>query len=146
MENEPSLRHLASYTAVTLSPFSGLECGEQLWGVTGEGGTQGDPRTTDDFTITLQPSLVMLDKACEMGGGLARAGADDVLAMGPSKIVIPAVTAFAEEVKDRCGLEAQWDKTEVYTLASTLPEGSPVGLTMAGRVIGYRFVKSFNCW
>ena len=63
MESEPTLRHLASYTAAILAPHSGLESGGHLWGMTGEGGTQGDPRTSDDFIITLQPSLILLDAA-----------------------------------------------------------------------------------
>ena len=74
VQEQPTLQHLETYMAVTLSPYSGLECGGRLWGRTGEGGTQGDPKTGDDFAVTLQPSLLLLDAACSEGGGLARAG------------------------------------------------------------------------
>ena len=107
VESEPSLQHMAAHTATTLAPHSGLECGGQKWGETGEGGTQGDPRATQDFCITLQPSLVLLDAACGEGGGLARGGADDVFAMGPRETVLQAVQDFAVEVQGRCGLEVQ---------------------------------------
>ena len=69
MQEQPTLQHLATYSAVTLSPYSGLECGGRLWGRTIEGGTQGDPKTGDDFATTLQPSLLLLDAACGEGGG-----------------------------------------------------------------------------
>ena len=46
---EPSLQHLAAFTGVTLAPYIGLESGGKLWGSSGEGGTQGDPKTGDEF-------------------------------------------------------------------------------------------------
>ena len=60
---EPSLQHQAAFTGVTLAPYIGLESGGNLWGRSGEGGTQGDPKTGDDFCVTIQPSLVKLDAA-----------------------------------------------------------------------------------
>ena len=80
---EPSLQHLAASSAVTLSPYVGLECGGKLWGRSGEGGTQGDPKTGDEFSVTLQPTLVKLDTACREAGGFAMAGGDDVFSVGP---------------------------------------------------------------
>ena len=146
MQEQPTLQHLATYSAVTLSPYSGLECGGRLWGRTIEGGTQGDPKTGDDFATTLQPSLLLLDAACGEGGGLARAGADDVIVLGPQGVVTVAVLAFAAEVRAHCGLEVQWGKTELYSLSPDLPPGSPDGLTKAGRMIGDRFIRVFMCW
>ena len=35
---------------------------------------------------------------------MARAGHDDVCAIGPPDVVLPAVQQFAEEVWDRCRL------------------------------------------
>ena len=75
---EASLQHMASFTAVTLAPTIGLECGGKLWGSSGEGGTQGDPKTGDEFCVTLQPSLEKLDTDIRAGGGFAMAGADDI--------------------------------------------------------------------
>ena len=72
----PSLQHMATFTGVTLAPFIGLECRSKLWGNSGEGGVQGDPITGDEFSVTLQPSLVKLDLHAREGGGFAIAGAD----------------------------------------------------------------------
>ena len=55
-QNEPSLKHLAHFVAVTLAPVSGLESGGVLWGDTGEGTTQGDPKATMEFCVGLQES------------------------------------------------------------------------------------------
>ena len=146
MQEQPTLQHLATYSAVTLSPYSGLECGGRLWGRTGEGVTQGDPKTGDDFATTLQPSLLLLDAACGEEGGLARAGAYDVIVLGPQGVVTEAVLAFAAEVRARCGLEVQWGKTELYSLSPDLLPGSPDGLTKAGRMIGDRIFTCLQCW
>ena len=56
---------------------------------------QGDPKTGDEFSVTLQSSLVKLDAACKEAGGFTMAGADDVFPVGPRGAVIPAVEAFA---------------------------------------------------
>ena len=76
-ESEPSLRHLAQFFGITLAPVCFLEAGGVVWGETGEGATQGSPCATSAFTVGLQPSLVQLDLACQEGGGIAVAGADD---------------------------------------------------------------------
>ena len=146
MQSEESLEHLACYTAATLAPHSGLECGGKLIGTTGEGGTQGDSRTTDDFVITLQPSLVRLDTACKQEGGQASGGADDCFAFAPRQAAMAAVKSFSGEVKERTGLEVQWGKTEVYALGEELPDGAPDGMTRAGRMINGEFVRGFMCW
>ena len=146
IENEPTLQHLTSYTAVTLAPESGLECGGKLWGRTDEGGTQGDTKTGDDFAVTLQPSILKLDNECSQSGGLARAGADDAFAFAPKNRVVEAVKHFAGEVEDRCGLEVQWSKTELFSLSGELPDNAPEGMTVAGREIAGSFVGGFMCW
>ena len=147
MEADPSLRHLAAYSGVTLAPYSGLESGGRLWGSTGEGGTQGDSKTTDDFTVTLQPSVVKLDTAChDECGGIARGGADDIFAFAQRDVAVRVVNDFAAEVRERCGLEVQWGKTEIYSLLDALPEGAPPGMTVAGQDIEGSFVRGFLCW
>ena len=144
--SEPTLRHLASSTAARLAPHSGLECGGKLWGMSGEGGTQGDPATGDDFAITLQPSLELLDEACKVGGGGALAGADDVVVYGHKDVVPHAVDDFAREIEERCGLRVQWRKTKLYSKSSALPDGCPEGVKRAGREIDGEFVRGFTCW
>ena len=44
----------------------------------GQGVAQGDPTSGDCFSVILQPSLVRLDSDCREGGGMARAGHDDI--------------------------------------------------------------------
>ena len=67
--NEPTLRHLAHFSAVTLAPVSGLEAGGTLWGEGGEGGTQGNVREEKRFQHIspgvpyLDPTLIHLDPA-----------------------------------------------------------------------------------
>ena len=91
----PTLRHLAYFCAVTNAPVTGLESGGDLCGEAEEGDTQGDPAASMRFCVGLQSSLVTLGAACSQGGGMARAGADDVIAIGPADVVLPAVHEFA---------------------------------------------------
>ena len=89
---------------MTLAPINGLESGGTLWGEASEGDTQGDPAASMRFCVALHPSLLLLDAACSEGGcgGMARAGADDITAIGPANIVFGAVEAFGREVRERC--------------------------------------------
>ena len=48
-----------------------------------KGGTQGDPKTGDEFCVTIQPSLVKLDTE-----GFAIAGADDIFPVEPRGAVL----------------------------------------------------------
>ena len=120
---EPSLQHMTSFVGITLAPDIGLESGGKLWGSSPEGGTQGDPKTGDEFCVTLQPSLEKLDAASKVGGGFSIAGADDIFCVGPRGVVLPAVVDFSKEVKQRCGLVLQWGKTEYFCWEGDLPEG-----------------------
>ena len=142
---EPSLRHLAHFCAVTLAPVSGLESGGTLWGEAAEGDTQGDSAASMRFCVGLQPSLRRLDAACRVGGGggMARGGADDITAIGPANIVLPAVEEFAREVRERCLLHWEKTKTEVFTWEGNLPPGTPEGLTLAGEVVDGSFEHGF---
>ena len=140
---EPTLRHLAHFCAVTLAPFSGLEAGGQLWGEGGEGATQGDPAASMEFCVGLQRFLVLLDTACKAGGGMARAGADDVTAVGPAGLVLPAVEEFARQVEEHCLLHWEKTKSEVFTWDGDLPPGTPAGLTLAGEEVDGNFEHGF---
>ena len=144
--DEVSLQHMASFTAVTLTPTIGLECGGKLWGSSGEVGTQGDPKTGDKFCVTLQPSLEKLDTDIRARGGFAMAGADDIFGVGPRGSVLPAVVAFAEEVRQRCGLSLQWGKTKYFCWEGGLPENTPPDLQLAGQEVGGVFRRGFLFW
>ena len=87
-----------------------------------------------------------LDAASKEGGGFSIAGADDIFCVGPRGVVLPAVVEFSREVKQRCGLELQWGKTEYFCWEGDLPEGSPQGLKLAGRVVAGTFRRGFLCW
>ena len=73
-------------------------------------------------------------------------GADDVFALGPRGVVLPAVSRFAAEVNGRCGLKLQWGKTEYFSWRGDLPEGCPEELKLAGRVVEGVFRRGFLCW
>ena len=95
--------------------MSGLEAGGRLFGEAAEGRYQGDPKAGGGFAITLQPSLFKLDEACRQGGGMAWAGWDDVVAVGPAEVVIPAVLEMAREVEERCNLKFQPTKSQIFS-------------------------------
>lgn len=131
-EEEPSLRHLASFFAMVLAPEFRLESAGQVWGVAAEGQPQGDPLSMAGFAVTIQKDLVNLNNALGVHGGIARAGADDVLAGGPKGTVIPAIRKFEQELYDRTRCKLQWEKCEYYAEEGDLPEDAPDGLTMGG--------------
>ena len=122
-----------------MSPEAILESYGKEWGTTAEGLAQGDPPSGDLFCIGLQPDLLELDRACQKGGGQARAGHDDVFAQGPAEVVIPAVIRFSEAIWERCHLQLQWEKSAIFSWSVILPEGSPTGVKLAGRMIDDRF-------
>ena len=132
---EPTLRHLAHFCAVTLAPINGLESGGSQWGEAPEGDTQGDSAASMRFCVALHPSLQRLDQACLAGGGMARAGADDITAIGPARVVFPAVEEFAREVEERCLLHWEKTKSEVFTWGGVLPPDTPEGLKLAAEEI-----------
>ena len=103
---EPALKHLVTFAATILAPSLSLESYGKIW-VKGEGVVQGDPPSGDFFAIGLHSDLLELDKACREGGGIARAGHDDVFAMGPPNVVIAAVKKFASAIWKRCNLQLQ---------------------------------------
>ena len=59
---------------------------------------------------------------------MARAGADDVTAVGPAGLVLPAVEEFARQVEEHCLLHWEKTKSEVFTWDGELPPGTPAGL------------------
>ena len=74
---------------------------------------------------------------------MARAGADDITAIGPANIVFQAVEEFGREVRERCLLHWERTKTEVFTWEGPLPAGTPNGLTLAGEEVDGTFEHGF---
>ena len=146
LESEDFLRHLVTFSAAILAPVAALESGGQVWGETAEGVGQGDPPSGDLFSVGLHPDLLQLDRACRRGGGQARAGHDDVFAQGPANIVIPAVETFAQSIWDRCHLKLQWSKSHIFSWDGVLPEGTPEGVELAGKVIDGVFEVGIDCY
>ena len=63
---------------------------------------------------------------------MVRFGIDDGYAVGPMDVVLDAVQRFAEEVRERCLLQLEWSKTEIFCWDGLLPAGCPAGVTLAG--------------
>ena len=145
MESEPTLSHLSSFTAAILTPEVALETAGVRLGRAGQE-AQGDPPSGDCFSVGLQPSLVRLDSDCREGGGMARAGHDDIMAIGPKDVVLAAVQSFANEVWDRRRLRLQWHKMQLYSWAWDLSEECAAGLTLAGEMVEGRFERGFDCY
>ena len=122
LRDTEDLSHMTTFAAAVLSPESSLESQGKVIGTASEGLVQGDPASGAFQAIGLQPSLVRLDHECSRGGGMARGAADDIYAVGPKDVVIPAVEQFSAEIKTRCGLDLQWTKSQLYCKEGDLPE------------------------
>ena len=146
MEQEESLRHLVWHAAQTLAPPCTLESGGRRWGEACEGTTQGDPESSDYFSIAWHPQVRELDSTLARVGGAAKAGMDDLYAVRPAEIVFPAVEKFWREVEIACLLTLQRDKTEIFSWTGQLPPGSPEGLRIAGTEVEGRFEPGYICY
>ena len=72
---------------------------------------------------------------------------DDGYAVGPKDLVREATGVFAQEVREACGLELEWSKTEVFSWDGLLPTGFPEGVTVAGEeVVEGVFQPGFLCY
>ena len=107
LQAEESLSHLTTFAATILSPDIALETGGERRGEAEDGVVQGDIPSGAFFCVAQQPALVQLDQVCQQGGGLARAGYDDVYAVGRPEVVLPAVLEFQQDLTTRCGLILQ---------------------------------------
>ena len=146
LEQEPTLRHLASHAATLLSPGSGLESRGVMWGESMEGVTQGDPESGPYFCVAIQEYVTMADRMLADGGGCARFGWDDGYLVGPSELVFATLDRFTKEVEDNCGLVLQRTKTEVFCWEGTLPADTPHGLVNAGTLVGGRWEAGMICY
>ena len=69
-----------------------------------------------------------------------------MFAQSPAEVVIPAVIRFSEAIWKRCHLQLQWEKSAIFSWSGKLPEGSPTGVKLAGRMIDDRFENGFDCY
>ena len=77
LEEEESLKHLASHAATLYAPASSLESHGRLWGESEEGGTQGDPESGPFFCVGMQKYVRRADEKLAEKDGMARFGWDD---------------------------------------------------------------------
>ena len=112
----------------------------RVWGAMVDGSSQGDPMSEAFAAIGLQPALEELDTAYRAGGGMARAGADDVEAQGRLEVVFPAVLQFEERLAT-WGAKICWDKSWLYLREGNLPTDAPPFLALAGEQIGHNFLR-----
>ena len=143
LDSEPSLQHLAWHAAVTLAPNHGLESGGRLFGSAPEGQTQGDPEAAPWFCVGWHKYLRELDATLIEVGGMARAGMDDLYAVGPADVVFPALEKFWGEAGEHCGLSFQRKKTEIYSQDGERPDAAPEDLPMAGELLNHGFQPGF---
>ena len=145
MEGAEELRHLVWHAAQTLAPSSALEHGGKRWGEAPEGATQGDPPAGGYFSLAWHPQLRVLDAELARARGAARAGMDDLYALGPPEILFPALEKFWREVEQECQLTLERSKTEVFSWQE-LEQELPMDLTRAGTVVDGEFQPGFICY
>ena len=146
LEGEESLRHLSWHAALTLASPNALESGGTVWGQAREGGTQGNPEAGSWFCVAWQPQIRRLDAELSAVGGAAKAGMDDLFAIGPPEVVFPALERFCQDIKDKCLLQLERSKTEVFTWDGILPAATPEGFKKAGITVGDQFLPGFLCY
>ena len=146
VQSSESLQHLSTFAATILAPVSALESKGEVWGESGTGKVQGDPASGALQALGMQPCLEELDAACSQEGGMTRAGADDVFAIGLPSVVLPAIQKFSENIKTKCNLELQWTKSKVYMREGELPPYTPAGLSLAGEEVDGEFLRGFTCF
>ena len=70
---------------------------------------------------------------------MARAGADNVFAVGPQEDVLPAALRFVTEIYEGCNLQLEWSKTVLYCREGVMPFLAPPGMKVAGERVGDNF-------
>ena len=146
LDSEEELRHLSWHAALSLASFNALESDGQVWGHAQEGATQGDPEAGTYFCVAWHPHIRVLDHSLSIVGGAARAGMDDLFAIGPPEVVFPALEKFWLDIEESCSLKLERSKTEVFTWSDKLPDNTPEGLTVAGSIVDQIFLPGFMCY
>ena len=146
LEEEETLKHMASHAATLLASSSGLESRGTIWGESEEGTTQGDPESGPYFSVGMHPQVRQADAQLAEAGGMARFGWDDGYLVGPPDTVFATLEKFSKDVAENCGLELQRSKTEVLCFADELPENTPLDLVRAGAWIEGCFQPGMICY
>ena len=146
LEEVDSLKHLAQFAGMVLTPVSGLESGGSIWGKAGEGQTQGDPLSGPFFCVTIQKDVVKADNRLSQCGGMVRAGWDDAYFVGPKTEVFSALDEFKTEVNRKAGLVLQVTKSEVFSTSGEMPPEAPAGFVNAGTMVQDQFQPGFLCY
>ena len=134
-DREPSLRHLTWHVATSLSANTALESGGLIWGETGEGYSQGDPEAWSCFCVAWHQEVKELDAILSEAGGMAKFGNDDGYAIGPASVLFPAISRFAQLIRERHLLHLQVQKTQVFSWSGVLPPEAPPSMKIAGVMI-----------
>ena len=145
LEAEPTLRHLAWHAATVLAPNHGLEVGGVKWGEQEDGERQGDSEAPAYFAVAIQKDVRQLDVSVSTQGGAALFGNDDGYVVAPLEEAKAAMGIFKQELKDRCGLELQEDKTELFSNRE-LSEEELGGMKRAGAPLDGGFAPGFVCY
>ena len=146
LEEEESLKHLAQFAGMVLTPVSGLESGGVMWGEAQEGQTQGDPLSGPFFCVTIHRDVRKADQALRQSGGMVRCGWDDGYFVGPKEDVFKALDVFSRDVNTKAGLVLQVTKSEVYSASGVMPTEAPTGFVNAGLEVQEQFQPGFLCY
>ena len=146
LEEEETLQHLACHAATLLAPASGLESKGRLWGESDEGTTQGDPESGPFFNVAIHQDVRIADADLVKERGCARFGWDDGYLFGPPEVVFSTLEKFSQAVQQRCGLQLQRSKTEVYAKDPRSLENAPGDLVKAGAIIGGQWHPGQICY
>ena len=145
LEKEPTLRHLAWHAATVLAPHHGLEIGGIKWGEQEEGKRQGDGEAPAYFAVAIQKDVRKLDELVKTSGGASLFGNDDGYVVAPLEVAKDGIRRFKHGLRDRCGLQLQEEKTELYSRRE-LSEVELGGMKRAGVALEGGFAPGFLCY
>ena len=145
LEEEPTLRHMVWHAATVLAPGHGLEIGGVKWGDQEEGERQGDGEASAFFSVAIHRDVKRLDAAVAASGGAGMFGNDDGYVIGPLEVAGPALRDFKHSLRERCGLQLQEDKTELYSQRELTP-AELNGMKKAGVQLEDGFAPGFVCY
>ena len=117
-DHQPPGLEVVQYDHVIAST-NALECGGTEWGHAKEGGTQGNPEAGAWFCVAWQPQVRELDRELSEEGGSSVAGMDDLFASGPPDLVFAALERFCKAIQEKCLLQLERSKTEVFSWYSS---------------------------
>ena len=90
-----------------------------------------DPPASPQFCASWHQPVRELDAALAPEG-MAKFGMDDGYCVGYPSTLFPALLRFARKVEEKCNIQLNLRKCEVFTWSGQLPAGTPHGMTLAG--------------